>query len=67
METTFTTKEAAEILKIKPASLTTAIWNNRVTPPKRHGRNYLWTIAYIESAAWAMGRFEQFKNWEAGK
>jgi len=66
MQIFFSTRQVAiEILGIKPDALSKAIWQNRVTPPsKSPGGQYLWTIAYIESAAWAMGRFEQFKVWE---
>jgi hypothetical protein len=66
MKKFFSTRQVAiDILEVKPDALSKAIWQNRVTPPpKSPCGNYLWTIAYIESAAWAMGRFEEFKIWE---
>lgn len=64
MENVYTTKEAARALGMKPASLVSAIWNDQVNPPKKHGRAYLWIMTDIESAAWKMGRFEQFKRWK---
>ncbi len=64
----YSTRAVAGFLHLKPDTLQKAIWQNRVTPPlKSPGGQYLWTIAYIESAAWAMGRFEQFKVWEKGQ
>ena len=61
----YSTRQVAGLLNIKPDTLAKAIWQNRVTPPpKSPSGQYLWTIAYIESAAWAMGCFEQFKMWE---
>jgi hypothetical protein len=64
----YSTRAVAGFLHLKPDTLQKAIWQNRVTPPpKSPGGQYLWTIAYIESAAWAMGRFEQFKIWEKGR
>jgi len=64
METTYTTKEAARALGMKPASLVSAIWNDQIKPPKKHGRNYLWLMSDIESASWALRRYRQFKRWE---
>lgn len=64
----YSTRAVAGLLHLKPDTLQKAIWQNRVSPPpKSPSGQYLWTLAYIESAAWAMGRFEQFKAWEAMK
>ena len=63
----YSTRAVAGFLDLKPDTLQKAIWQNRVTaPPKSPSGQYLWTIAYIESASWAMGRFTQFKIWEQG-
>ncbi len=68
MQKLFSTRQAAGILGIKPDALSKAIWQNRVTPPtKSPSGQYLWTTAYIEAAAWALGRFEKFKIWEAAE
>jgi hypothetical protein len=66
MKQFFSTRQVAiDILDCKPDALSKAIWQGRVTPPlKGPSGHYLWDIAYIEAAAWAMGRFEQFKRWE---
>ena len=67
MQEFFSTRQVAtDILRTKPDALSKAIWQNRVTPPtKSPSGQYLWTMPYIESAAWAMGRFNQFKTWES--
>jgi len=65
MQNFYSTKQAAGILELKPDALSKAVWQDRVTaPPKSPSGNYLWNIAHIEAAAWAMGRFLQFKKWE---
>ncbi len=66
MEKYYSTRQVAiDVLGVKPDALSKAIWQGRVTPPtKSPSGQFLWTLPYIESAAWAMGRFEQFKKWE---
>jgi hypothetical protein len=66
MKKHFSTRQVAiDILKCNPDTLSKAIWKGKVTaPPKSPGNQYLWEIGHIESAAWAMGRFENFKIWE---
>ena len=68
MEGSKSTRQAAAILGIKPQRLQTAVWDGTVkSPPKSPAGNFIWSIADIESAAWTMGRFEQFKKWEGQK
>jgi len=61
----YSTRQVAGILGIKPDLLQKAIWTNRVIPPiKSPSGNYLWIIDNIESAAWALHRYDQFKAWQ---
>jgi len=60
-----TRQVAQEILAIKPDTLQKAIWQGRVNPPsKGPSGQYLWNISDIESASWALHRYEQFREWQ---
>lgn len=49
------TKQVAEILGIKPGTLTRAIWEGRVSPPEKGpGGAYLWRRKDIEQASWVL-------------
>jgi len=49
------TRQVAAMLGIKPQTITTAIWNNRVDPPQKSpSGQFLWTYADIERASWAL-------------
>ena len=63
----YSTRAVAGFLHLKPDTLQKAIWQNRVTPPpKSPSGQYLWTLAYIESAAWVLKRYAEFKAWQEG-
>ncbi len=65
----FGTKEVGlDILKIRPGSINKAIFDGIVKPPpKDPSGKYLWEIRHIESAAWAMKRFQQCKQFFSRK
>ncbi len=63
-----TRQVALIILKVKPDTLQKAIWQGRVNQPsKGPSGQYLWTIHDVESAAWALKCYDQFKRWRMGK
>ncbi|MEN6307989.1 MAG: hypothetical protein ABFD91_09565 [Anaerohalosphaeraceae bacterium] len=65
MTQTYSTRQVAAILQIKPQRLQTAVWDGTVmSPEKSPAGNFMWSIAEIESAAWALKRFPQFKAWQ---
>lgn len=65
MAETFSTRQAAAILQIKPQRLQTAAWDGTVkTPAKSPAGNFMWSIEDVESAAWALRRYRQFKRWK---
>jgi hypothetical protein len=68
MQTNFySTSQVGRILKLSPDLISKGIWQNRVKPPvKSPSGNYLWSIANIESAAWALKRYAEFNQWQVG-
>lgn len=49
------TKEVATMLGIRPQTISTAIWNNRIEPPQKSpSGQYLWTIDDIQRLSWAL-------------
>ena len=49
------TKQVAAMLKIRPQTITTAIWNNRIDPPQKSpSGQFLWTLHDVERASWAL-------------
>ena len=58
------TRQAAQALGIRPSTLSRAIWDGKVRAPvKGPGGAYVWSVGDIESAAWSMRRYPQFKQW----
>ena len=63
MEKYYSTKEVAKLLKIKTDTLSKAIWQGRIEQSAKSPSNsFLWTIADIEKAAWALHCFGRFNN-----
>ena len=62
----YSTKQVGHILDVRPEHIQHLIWKGRLfTPQKSPGGHYIWTAKDIESAAWALGRTEQFtKNFK---
>ena len=54
LEKFYSTKEVGKILGIPPATLSQAIWNDKMDAPIKHGRSYAWTKANIEQASWRL-------------
>jgi hypothetical protein len=51
----YSTKQVANALGIKPQTLTMALWNNRVElPSKSPSGRYQWKLPDIEKASWAL-------------
>jgi hypothetical protein len=49
------TKQAAEILGVKPGALTRAVWENRLpAPEKGPGGAFVWSREDLQRAAWAL-------------
>lgn len=49
------TRQAAEMIGVKPGTLNMALWGGRVAAPQRGpGGCYLWTVEDIEKAARVM-------------
>ncbi len=61
----FSTKEVAMILGVRVDAISRQIWLGKIDPPAKNAGNYLWQIKDIESAAWALGRFAEFKVWQS--
>lgn len=61
----FSTRQVAEILGVKPDTLSKAIWTGRLKSPlKSPSGSYLWTKQDIEKAAWALHQWNEYKTWE---
>jgi len=57
MATFYSTRQVAELLKIKPDTLSKAIWQGRVrAPQKSPGGQFLWTSEDITRAGWVLLR-----------
>ena len=64
MQKVFSTRQASTILQIRPQRLQTAAWDGTVkSPAKSPAGNFMWSIEDVESAAWALRRYRQFKRW----
>ena len=51
----FSTRQAAEVLGVRPHRLSHAVWDNRVPAPKKSpGGDYVWSRADLERAAHAL-------------
>ena len=51
----FSTRQVARLLGMRPARLTKAIWDDRVSPPtKGPAGNFLWTHDDIQRVSWAL-------------
>ena len=63
----YSTRQAAQLLGIKPDILQKSIWLGKVSPPiKSPSNSFLWTMADIEKAAWALHCFDRFQDWQKG-
>ena len=63
----YSTRQVAELLHIKPDTLSKAIWQGRIEQPtKSPSGNYLWTIKDIEHAAWVLRCYDRFTKWRKG-
>jgi len=64
----YSTKQVAEKLGVRPQTLTTAIWNNRLDPPQKSpSGSYLWTDWDIQRASWALLKRAYEPNQSGGK
>jgi len=51
----FNTREAAALLGVSPSLLSRAVWDGKFTAPdKGPGGAFLWTLADLERASWAL-------------
>ena len=49
------TRQVAELLQIKPATIQRAIWEGRLDPPaKGPGNAFFWNEADVQRAAWVL-------------
>jgi hypothetical protein len=55
MEGFYSTNQVARILKIKPDTLSKAIWQGRLDPPMKSPSGcFLWTEQDLQRASWAL-------------
>lgn len=55
METYRSTREAAELLGVRPSTLARAVWDRRMAePPRSPSGAFLWGEEHIRRAAWVL-------------
>ena len=68
MQRQYSTRQVAQILGVRPSTLSRAVWDGTVKSPRKSpAGNYMWSVSDIESASWSLKRYDHFVAWQKGE